>query len=468
MPVSTKQRDSILDSLADDVTVALWNGAVSSGKTWASSQAWAAYCALAPAGPLAMIGKTHDTLERNVLDPLRDQLPPGGVVHTRGANTATINGRLVHVLGANDKRAEDRIRGLTLAGAYVDEATLLPKGYWDMLMTRLRVPGAKAFVTTNPDHPRHPLKLDVIDKVADLGLGYRVWSFTMDDNPGLDPEYVERQKRMYSGLFYRRFILGEWVAASGAIYDMLDLGTDQEPGPHRIAPDQVVLDADGYHLGVDYGTANATHAVLLCSGTLRATSRGVLVAVGEWVYSGRDSHRALTDSEQSRAIRDWLTHGGANPGTGSTGQPVRAWSTTTKRVAEAGMIGPSRVDVDPAAASFKAQLRRDGLAGVRDANNAVLDGLRTTGSLIATNRLVFMDGAAPILEGQMLGYVWDDDPAKDEPASGQEDHGCDALRYGVMGARRVWRPWLTDRDDQPAPAPEPRTAHRLVRRARAS
>lgn len=456
-----KQLDSYRECTAP---INLWNGAVSSGKTFISSLAWARYVASAPPGPLAMIGKTHTTLERNVLDPLTDMLPAGAIQHTRGAVTATILGRLVHVLGANDRRAEDRIRGLTLAGAYVDEATLLPPGYWDMLNTRLRVPGARLFATTNPDHPRHPLKLAVIDKAA--AEGYRVWFFTMDDNPGLDPDYVRRQKRMYAGLFYRRFILGEWVAASGAIYDMLNLGTDTEHGPHKVPADDVILDGV-YRIGADYGTANATHVVLLAKGRRRSTGREAIFVVGEWCYSGRDSGRSLTDAEQSRHLRHWLATGGRDPGPGHTGQPVAAWSTVRREVTPVPEVHVERWSVDPAAASFKTQLRRDGLTGVRDANNAVVDGLRLVGSLIAEQRLLFVDGAAPVLEGQLLGYVWDDDPAVDEPAKGQEDHGCDGLRYGVQGSRDWWRPWLTAHDDpepeRPAADPTP-GRHRLSAR----
>jgi PBSX family phage terminase large subunit len=451
--LSDKQADLVLDSVDSTAPIILSNGAVSAGKTWATNLGWAAYVATAPPGPLAMIGKTHDTLERNVLDPLTDQLPPGSVVHTRGANTATILGRLVHVLGANDKKAETKIRGITLAGAYVDEATLLPPGYWDMLLTRLRVPGARLFATTNPDNPRHPLKLEVINKADELG--YIVHSFTMDDNPGLDPEYVERMKRSFTGLFYKRFILGLWVAASGAIYDMLDLDGDQ--APHRVTPNGITLDTTRARLGIDYGTANATHAVLLIPGTRRSDGREGLVVAGEWCYSGRDTGRALTDPEQSARLRAWL----------EAGAKVKAWSKARRDVAPVHQIEAARWNVDPSAASFKAQLRRDGVTGVREANNSVVDGLRLVGSLLALDRLWFLDGAAPVLEGQLQGYVWDDDPAVDAPADKQEDHGCDGLRYAVQGSRDVWRPWLTDRDDQAGPATvEPSAPARAMDRHR--
>lgn len=452
--LSRKQRDAMLRSTAK---VNLWNGAVSSGKTFSSLLAWARFVATCDPGRLIMVGKTKDTVARNCIDELASYFgdTPGAIKYTRGADVAYIFGRTVDVLGANDAKAESKIRGGSLVGAYVDEATLLPKGYWSMLLTRMRVgEDPRVFATTNPDHPRHPIKLDVIDRADDLG--YRVWHFTMDDNPGLSASYVADQKRQYSGLFYQRFILGLWVAATGAIYGMVNLGTTLEPGPHRIARDNVTLDPSRARIGLDYGTANATHVVLGIPGVRRSDGRHGLVIAGEWVYSGRDNLRALTDAEQSAAIRTWLASGGADPGPGKTGLPVSAWSTVRREVVDAGPIAPTHTYVDPAAASFKTQLRRDGVTGVRDAHNAVLDGLRTAGSLYAADRLWFLDGAAPVLEGQTVGYVWDDDPAVDAPAKDQEDHGCDGKRYMVMGSRDVWRPWLSDAapaDERPAAGP---------------
>ncbi|MCO5999793.1 hypothetical protein [Actinoallomurus rhizosphaericola] len=48
------------------------------------------------------------------------------VEHTPGATSAMMLGGKVHAIGANDVKAESKIRGLTAAGFYVDELTLLP------------------------------------------------------------------------------------------------------------------------------------------------------------------------------------------------------------------------------------------------------------------------------------------------------------------------------------------------------
>jgi hypothetical protein len=109
---------------------------------------------------------------------------------------------------------------MTAAGAYVDEATLIEREFWDQLPARLSIKGAKLFATTNPDSPSHWLKKEFLDRAHELDLKH--WHFTLDDNVALDPAYVSALKKEYTGLWYRRFILGQWVMADGAIYDMFD------------------------------------------------------------------------------------------------------------------------------------------------------------------------------------------------------------------------------------------------------
>lgn len=429
--LGVKQRCSIREATA---RLNLWHGSVRSGKTIASIIAFLDALRAGPKGPVALIGKTRDTVGRNVIDPMADlfgTLAPAAVQYTRGAPTAIILGRLVHVMGANDARSEGRLRGLTLALAYVDEASLVSREFWGQLLFRLSVPGAMLFATTNPDSPQHWLKRDYLDKADRLGM--RVWHFTLDDNPSLTPEYVAAIKAENAGLFYKRFVLGMWVAAEGAIYDMLDLDPG---GKHRATWAQVRPTLAGrYWLGLDYGTSNPTHAVLLALGVWHA--RPALFAVGEWRHDGR-AQRQLTDAEQAARLRSWLADGQAGiPGTGGQAT-VGVW--------------PERTAVDPSAASFRAQLRRDGWSGLVSADNPVLDGIRNVSSLLAAGRLLFVEGACPQLEAELLGYVWDEKAqAKGEDAPVKvDDHGADGLRYGVQVSRSVWRPWLAVPDLQAA------------------
>ncbi|WP_328377787.1 MULTISPECIES: terminase large subunit domain-containing protein [unclassified Streptomyces] len=160
LPLSRKQLRSIGRATA---RINLWHGAVRSGKTIASLLAFViAVAAAGPSGLIIICGRSLQTIERNVFEPLMDQALFGPLAqhihHTRGATTATILGRTVHLIGAADTRAKGRLRGLTAQLAYVDEATLLPEGFWTKLLARLSVTGARLYTTTNPDSPRHWLR----------------------------------------------------------------------------------------------------------------------------------------------------------------------------------------------------------------------------------------------------------------------------------------------------------------------
>jgi PBSX family phage terminase large subunit len=413
--LSPKQRTSIAEATA---RINLWEGSVRSGKTLSSIIAFLEALRTGPRGPVALIGKTRDTVARNIIDPMADlfgTLAPAAVQYTRGAPTAVILGRLCHVMGANDARSEGRIRGLTLALAYVDEASLVTRAFWGQLLFRLSIPGAMLFATTNPDSPAHWLKREYLDRADQLGL--HSWHFTLDDNPALTDEYVAAIKAENVGLFRKRFVEGLWVAAEGAIYDMLDL---DPAGAHRADWDVVRPRLAGrYWLGVDYGTTNPTHAVLLALGIDER-----LYVAGEWVHDGR-AQRSLSDAEQAQRLATWLEEGAGIPG--------------------ASGVWPERTAVDPSAASFRRQLRNDGWSGLVPADNPVLDGIRNVSSLLAAHRLQFVAEAAPELERQLLGYVWDEKAQRkgeDEPLK-QDDHGPDGLRYGVAVCRSVWRPWLS-------------------------
>lgn len=404
--LSPKQQDSILDA---DARINLWEGSIRSGKTIASILRWLTYVRTAPPGPLALVGKTKDTIARNVQDVIAD-IAPSAIVYTRGANACRILGRQVEVIGANDIKAESKIRGLTLAGAYVDEVTVLPETFWKQTLGRMSVSGAKLFGTTNPDNPAHWLKKGFLDRAGELDLA--AFHFQLDDNPSLDPEYVASLKAEYTGLWYKRFIQGLWVAAEGAIYDMLD---EQQ----HCAPAPPVDRWQRAWVAVDYGTSNPTHALLM----VLADNR--LHIVSEWQHDGR-TRGQLTDAQLSERLAMW-----AKSHLGSLPPPV----------------------IDPSAASLRTQMRGDGWPHIRTADNRVEVGIRVVASLIAGGKLVIDRDACPVLWDQLCGYVWDDaalDRGVEQPVK-QEDHGPDALRYGVMSARQVWRHWLPDlaaTDDQ--------------------
>ena len=85
-----------------------------------------------------------------------------------------------------------------------------------MVMSRLSLPDSKGWGTCNPGPPAHYLKKNYIDRSKDIRM--KVWNFQFDDNPFLTEEYKAWLKSVYTGLWFRRMILGEWAVADGAIY----------------------------------------------------------------------------------------------------------------------------------------------------------------------------------------------------------------------------------------------------------
>lgn len=401
---SDKQADSILNAQA---RINLWEGAVRSGKTIASIIRWLLFIKDGPPGALAMIGKTERTLKRNILDEVERITGRKYFKYNRGTGEAKIFGRTVHIIGANDERAESKIRGMTLAGSYGDEITLWPESFFRQLMLRHSIKGSKFFGTTNPDSPYHWLKSEYIDKAHELDM--RVFHFELTDNLALDSAYIEALKREYTGLWYKRFILGLWVMAEGVIYDMWD------DGKHLFTkvPEKVYE----YQVWCDYGTHNP------CVFLLVAKESGPRYWVlKEYYYNSRETGRQKTDRQY---CDDLLAFVGDKP--------------------------ISRVIIDPSAASFITEIQQSTRLPVVKAKNDVLDGIRETAKALENGQLRVHESCQNTRR-EFASYVWDDRSQKhgeDKPMK-VNDHAMDAIRYGIMsqgsGGIRVIE-WEDDGDD---------------------
>lgn len=409
-----------------DGRVNLWEGAIRSGKTFASILRWFIFIAMAPrTGELVMIGKSRDSLYRNVISPIM-QNPEYAMLrpfirYRAGADRAYIFGREVHVLGASDGSAEGKIRGMTVIGAYIDELTMIHIDVFKQMLGRMSPAGAQLFATTNPDSPAHWLKVEYLDKLGQLP-DWRRFHFTLDDNPGLGLDYIASIKREYSGLWYKRFILGLWVAAEGAIFTMWD------PERHVKRWDDMPNIKAYIGNAADYGTTNPTHALSL--GVSRELQPGLdgrdhwrsrLWIMREWRYDSRVTGETLTDLELSERYRAWRAEPQMPSG-------------------NIGLGYKPRFDIlDPSAASFRAQLHKDQLATAA-ADNRVGPGITLLANLLLQNALVITD-QCPGLTNEIPGYAWD--PKKSEEGHDVPvkvaDHGIDALRYLVQTTEPFWR-----------------------------
>lgn len=390
----------------------IWQGSVRSGKTVSSLLRLLMAIAAAPtSGRVLLFGKTRESVNRNVFSVLQDPAIFGPlarlVKYNPGAALGTILGREVDVLGANDSKAEPKVRGMTLCIAYGDELTTVPEAFFTQVLARLSVPGAQLFGTTNPDAPNHWLRRKYLLRAGELNL--RTWHSTLRDNPHLDPQYVRDLATEYVGLWYKRFIEGRWVQAEGAVFDMFD--EDRHVVPVLPAIHQWIS------LGIDYGTRNATAALILGVG-----QDGRLYLTHEWRHDPTVARRQLTDASLSRELRAWLSDIDVPGTTGLKG------------------LRPEWTVVDPAAASLRLQLHEDGMTPAL-ADNAVLDGIRLMSSLLGNDQLRVHASCRGLID-EIPGYSWDDKAAErgeDAPIKA-DDHSIDAARYAIKTPEVLWRP----------------------------
>ncbi len=404
--------DTQINSLTDSVArINIWHGSVRSSKTIMSIVRWLEYVKTAPGGKLLMIGKTERTLKRNILDVIEDMVGRKYYHFSSGKGEVKIFNRVIDIVGANDERSENKIRGTTLAGAYGDELTLWPESFFKMLMTRLSVKGSMFFGTTNPDSPYHWLKRDYLDMEGVIAadgkpkIDMRSFHFTLHDNPALDPDYIRALENEYSGLWYKRFIQGLWVMAEGVIYDMFN---NEEHVLNE--PPINVMQFDRYYVPIDYGTANPT--VFLMIGE-RMSSEGEREAyiLDEYYYDSRKEQRQKTNAQYAADLVDFI-----------------------------GETNVLSIYVDPSAKSFITELRQtDGItASVVEAVNDVVEGIREVGKKLQKGLLFVMRKCTNVLR-EFNAYVWDAKAQKhgeDKPVK-ENDHALDALRYYVFTRLQV-------------------------------
>lgn len=412
--LSPKQLSSVRDS---SCSVNIWDGAIRSGKTIGSLLRWLGFVAAAPSGGvLVVVARTRDSAFRNVFMPLMDAGlfgPLANQVHyTSGAPTGTILGKTVFVLGASDAKAEKVLRGLTVAGAYVDEVTVIPEDFFTQLLGRASVRGAKIFGTTNPDSPGHWLKVKFLDRYRELGWAH--FKFTMSDNPTLSRAFIEQKNREFTGLWNRRFIKGEWVAAEGAIYDMWD------PKKHVVPWETLPKMRQLIGVGLDFGTNHATSGILLglSSELLGGKPASRLYLVDEFRRDRITDNVTLAPSQMAAEFITWL--GGSH----------LPYETALK---------PEIIYADPAAKHFRQELYVNHVDSA-PAVNDVGYGIGMVASLLAEQHLAVSDRVQGFIK-EAPGYSWDPKATAaghDAPIKVADD-SLDAARYILASTEFVWR-----------------------------
>lgn len=328
-------------------------------------------------GLSVILGVTKSTIERNVLEPMRNLYGDKLVGAISSDNTAWIFGEKCYCLGAEKVSQVSKIRGASIKYCYGDEVADWSEEVFALLKSRLDKEYSCFDGTYNPQYPNHWLKR-FLDSDADIFSQ----EYTIDDNPFLPPAFVENLKKEYAGtVFYDRYILGKWTLAEGLIYDFSEANiTDEVP------------EAGEYYISCDYGTLNPFSAGLWC------VNHGRAVRVDEYYYSGRDKQYQLTDEEYYAEVEKL-----------------------------AGDKNIRHIIVDPSAASFIACIKKHGRFSVRKAKNDVMYGIRLTSAMLRAGAIKIGSDCGDAIREFGL-YRWDEDSADDKPIK-ENDHAMDDIRY---------------------------------------
>lgn len=348
-------------------------------------------------GLVVILGNTKGTLQRNIIEPLQDMYGAELVSGIRSDNTAMLFGEKAYCLGADKVNQVNRIRGSSIKYCYGDEMATWHEDVFTMLKSRLDKPYSKFDGTLNPDNPNHWVK-KFLDSDADIYSQ----KYTIDDNPTLDPGFVENLKREYAGtVYYDRYILGEWVVAEGRVYRQFA----DNPDACILRGSTAGLDGQ-FYVSIDYGTLNPCSMGLWCVQDKQA------VRIKEWYHDGRKDGQ-MTDEEYYTALEK-LTEG----------YYIR------------------KVIVDPSAASFMTCIRRHGKYQVWPAVNDVLDGIRVTSSLLSAGMVKIHESCKDAIREFGL-YRWDETKNNDTVLK-ENDHAMDEIRYfcyTILAREFRWAEW---------------------------
>ena len=385
--ISSKQK-KILAFPYSKYDAIICDGAVRSGKTSIMMWAFVRWAMDNFNGQrFGVCGKTVDSTTKNIIIPFISMSlakekyilkwrRSDKILEVKRGNKTNI----FEVFGGKDEASQYLIQGRTLAGVLLDEGALMPQSFVNQALARCSVDGAKMWFSCNPDSPQHWFYNDWIKKAKEHNALYL--HFTMRDNPSLSEKTLQRYENMYTGVFYQRYILGEWVLAQGLVYDFGEENiTDETP------------ENGEYYMSIDYGTQNPFSCGIWCVLGDKA------IRIKEYYYNGREKKIQLTDEDYCDKVEQL-----------ASGYYIR------------------KVIVDPSAASFKASLKKRGFK-VQDAKNDVIDGIRKTAVCLKNGNIKIHRSCVNSIAEFGL-YRWDDKATEDKVIK-ENDHAMDDIRYFV-------------------------------------
>lgn len=399
------------DKISKKYDAIICDGSVRSGKTFCMSLSFIIWAMNKFDGcNFAICGKTVGSCRRNVITPLLDMLSNLYEVKDKRSENLLIvsDGAKInrfYIFGGKDESSAALIQGLTLAGVFFDEVALMPRSFVEQSLARCSVEGARFWFNCNPESPAHWFYKEWI-KHSEEKKALRL-KFSMDDNLTLSQAVKDRYYSLYTGTFFQRFILGDWVIAEGLVYQhyndniekMLWRGNDEE------------LQGTWY-LSIDYGTINP------CSIGLWCVNQNKAVRVKEYYWNSREEQYQRTDEEHYAEL---------------------------EKLAEGHDI--EYIVVDPSAASFIATINRHNKFYVMKAKNNVLNGIRVTSQMLNSGLAVISRNCkSSITEFGMYKWDTESNSGKDTVIK-ENDHAMDDIRYfcyTVLANEYYFKEWADE------------------------
>ena len=386
MTISTKQRQ-IMAFPFTDYDCLICDGAIRSGKTVFMMLSFVDDAMRRYNNQrFGICGKTVDSTVKNIIMPylslvyakekysIQWKRTDKTLIVSKGNITNTFE-----IFGGKDESSFALIQGRTLAGVLIDEVALIPRSFVEQACARCSVDGSKLWFNCNPASPQHWFYTEWVCKPKKHNA-LRL-HFLLEDNPSLSQRIIERYKSMYTGVFYNRYILGEWCVAEGLVYDF---------GEDNIV-DEIPENGE-YYVSIDYGTMNPFSAGLWCGLGDKYTR------IDEFYYDGRKKGVQKTDEEYADEVVKLIGD-----------KPVR------------------KIIVDPSAASFIACMKKRGFS-ILPARNDVLDGIRLVARCLKNGNIkLYRKNCADSIAEFGL-YRWDDKSTEDRPIK-ENDHAMDDIRY---------------------------------------